>query len=87
MTKIKLNLSEFRALRKAMDDEIMKRAQRVADASNADAKARGYDHPEYVAEESPSKNRARATVYPNNGETMHDMNENLTLLKNIWVAK
>ena len=62
--RIKLNLPGFRELRtsKAADDLVFGLAEKVA------AKA----GPDFIAERSPSKNRARATVTPNTAEAARE---------------
>ena len=73
--RIKLNNAGFRTLRTSDEAQelIGKIARRIAAACG----------PGYVAERSPSKNRARWTVYPETPEAVRDAAENLTLIRSL----
>lgn len=83
--RIKLNHDGFRRLRQEFDDHLMERADKIVDKCNQELDAE--DRPGFVAEKSPSKNRARVTVFPDTLEASHADAEDNLLLKHINAAR
>lgn len=77
MGRIRLNYSGFRGLRKAMDDELLRRGENVANAAGSGFKA----------ETAPSKNRARVVVYPDTPEAIRANKDGLVLVKAMGAAR
>lgn len=83
--RLKLNYDGFRRLRKEFDDELMRRADKVVDKCNGELDAE--DRPGYKAEHSPSKNRARVTVFPDTEVASAVEAEENNLLKHFNAAR
>jgi len=75
--RMKLDYRGFKGLRKSVDDELMRRAQRVVAAAG----------PGFKAEHAPSRNRARVVVYPDTPEAIRRNGEDLLLLKVMGAAR
>ena len=78
-SKTKLNLAGFRELRTCPGARQMveQAARKIADACGSG----------YVAEESPSRTRARQTVYPDTVEAQIDDLKHLTLVNHIGAGR